>query len=95
VFDVVGIQPAARAYAEVKAEGSTTAVLAVYSSLVDNASGDPTYLAAQSATASGEVIVPLAAHNSGQSGTRWVTDVDLVNWAGSDGAGASTCCRGW
>jgi len=86
VFDEVGIPAAARAYAEVKAEGSTAALLAAYSSLVDNATGDPTYLAAQWAQGSGEVIVPVAAHNPGQSGTQWVTDVDLVNWGGSDGA---------
>ncbi len=86
VFDAVGIPPAARAYAEVKAEGATSALLAVYASLVDNATGDPTYLAAQVAQGGGEVIVPVAAHNWGQAGSRWVTDVSLLNWAGSDGA---------
>jgi hypothetical protein len=87
VFEAVGVPASPHAYAEVVGEGAGAGRLAVYASLVDNTTGDPTYLAAQWAGgAGGEVLVPVAAHNSGQAGTQWMTDVALLNWRGSAGA---------
>ena len=85
VLDLVGVTTAPGLYAEVSAEGPAGARLAVYASLVDNATGDPTYMAAQQPPSSGELLVPVAAHNPGQAGTQWVTDLALVNWSGGDG----------
>lgn len=86
VFDALGIDPVERAYAEVAAVAgkgaSATARFAIYASLVDNDSGDPTYLAGQWMwTGSEELFIPVAAHNPGVGGAQWVTDVHAVNWA--------------
>jgi len=85
VFNALGIGPVDRAYAEVSAvanaAGSATARFAVYTSLVDNDSGDPTYLPGQWMwTGSDEIVIPVAAHNPGVGGTQWVTDVHTINW---------------
>jgi outer membrane protein assembly factor BamB len=85
VFDVLGVAPVAHAYVEVEPAGGAGApVFALYASLVDNGSGDPTYLAGQWASSTGgEILIPVAAHNPGVGGTQWVTDVATINWRGS------------
>jgi outer membrane protein assembly factor BamB len=71
-------------YVEVHArEAGSAGRIAVYASLVDNASGDPTYLAGQWPTfARDELLIPVAAHLAGAGGTSWVTDVSAINWGG-------------
>lgn len=90
VFDALGIEPVERAYAEVaavsKTGSSAAARFAIYASLVDNDTGDPTYLAGQWQWADSEkVFIPVAAHNPGLAGTQWVTDVMAIGW-GAAGA---------
>lgn len=85
IFSTLGIEPIDRAFAEVapiaNAGGSATARFAIYTSLVDNDSGDPTYLPGQSSwTGTEEIVIPAAAHNPGVGGTQWVTDVHAINW---------------
>lgn len=91
VFNALGINPVERAYAEVaaveKKDSSATARFAVYASLVDNDSGDPTYLAGQwTGAGSEQLFIPVAAHNPGVGGTQWVTDVHAVNWGAAGSA---------
>jgi outer membrane protein assembly factor BamB len=85
VFSEVGIEPVEGGYAEVApvaaGSGSGAARFVIYASLVDNATGDPTYFAGQWRGNGGqEVVIPVAAHNPGVGGTQWVTDVHIVNW---------------
>jgi len=90
VFDVVGTTPQPRSYAEVLAldSGGGQALLAVYASLVDNTSGDPTLLAGQWVRTAGEgIMIPVAAHNAGQAGTQWVTDISAIRWGDGGGSG--------
>ena len=49
-----------------------------YGSVVDNASGDPVFVAPQPAT-SGPLYVAAAAHVEGANQTSWRTDLELVN----------------
>ncbi|MBR9692871.1 hypothetical protein GOV07_02965 [Candidatus Woesearchaeota archaeon] len=55
----------------------------VDSSVVDNASGDPTHNQGQShADTPTTVFLPAAARLPGANGTEWVTDLDVMNWGG-------------
>ncbi len=90
VFASFGMAPVDRAFAEVVStpaggQQSGTPLFAIYASLVDNSSGDPTYLAGQWEGAFGETVIPVAAHNPGANNTQWVTDVSTLNWQGDDG----------
>jgi outer membrane protein assembly factor BamB len=72
-------------YVEVRPrEAGSAGRISVYASLVDNASGDPTYLAGQWPTFTrDELLIPVAAHLAGEGGTNWVTDVSAINcWGG-------------
>ncbi len=90
VFGSFGLAAVDGAYAEVVSTSANgqpgTPLFAIYSSLVDNNSGDPTYLAGQWAGTSGEILIPVAAHNPGANGTQWVTDISTVNWQGENSA---------
>jgi hypothetical protein len=88
VLQEVGVTAEPGLYAEVAVADPVVAPLssrfAVFASVVDNTSGDPTYLAAQWVGDGGEIVIPVAAHNPGVGGTSWVTDVSTINWRGDD-----------
>lgn len=59
---------------------SAAAAVVPYASVVDGATGDPTYLAAGSTIPpDGTAWIAASAHDDGLAGSVWRTDVDLVN----------------
>jgi len=56
--------------------------LFAYASVVDNVTGDPVFV--REAPAATDLWIPAAAHVSGYQGTRWRTDLELFNGAGSN-----------
>jgi len=78
IFSTFGVEPHTGRYAEVIQ--MTGEKLAVYGSLVDNTSGDPTFFPAKR-TYDGQqqLFIPVAAHLPGYNNTTWVTDVWYLN----------------
>ncbi len=68
------------AYAIVSSN-SPAAAYFTYASVVDNATGDPIYVAPvrEGVTAGTSVYIPAAAHVSGAAGTNWRTDLEVHN----------------
>jgi len=54
-----------------------------YASVVDNGSGDPTFVQPVPAT-DGIIVVPAAAHVKGAAGTNWKTDLEIHNPAANE-----------
>ncbi len=64
---------------------SPAAAVVPYASVVDRATGDPTYVPAGSAIPPGGTAwIAAAAHADGLAGSAWRTDVDLVNLGGAE-----------
>ncbi|MCU1245255.1 MAG: hypothetical protein JWN02_1165 [Acidobacteria bacterium] len=83
IFAALGAAPAAVARAEVYA---TTNVV-VYSSVIDNRTGDPIAMIAQrDSDARSSLVIPAAAHAAGASNSAWRSDVRIFNSA-SGGSG--------
>ncbi len=67
------------AWAEV-AGGDSTALFTTYASVVDDDSHDPTFVPPTPRDSASELLlVPVAAANPGLAGTRWVTELTVVN----------------
>ncbi len=78
VFAELGVPAVTGAYVEVFQQ--TGQNLAVYSSVVDNTSGDPTTFLAKTAYAGQKALfVPVVAHLPGFNLTNWVTDLTYLN----------------
>ena len=78
VFTTLGTPVIPNAYIEVVQ--MTGEKLAVYSSVIDNTSGDPTTFMAKTAySGQHQLWIPAAAHLNGYNGTKWVTDVNYLN----------------
>jgi D-alanyl-D-alanine carboxypeptidase len=69
--------PVENGYAVVSA-GSDTATYLAYASVVDNASGDPVFIAPVD-SADDALWVPAAAHAAGVGGTSWRTDLEVYS----------------
>ena len=64
---------------------SAAATLQVYASVVDNGTGDPTFITPTApATPGNPVWIAAAAHTKGLEDSLWRTDVELVNTSASD-----------
>ena len=88
VFAELGTPAIRNAYVEVVQ--LTGDRLAVYSSVVDNTSGDPTTFMAKTAyTGQQQLWVPAAARLTGFNGTKWVTDVNYLNLGPTRAASAA------
>lgn len=73
-------------YVTVTPTESANHLIGVYSSIIDNKSGDPVFNAAQSRhNTPSPSFIPAAAHLGGVNGTFWVTDLDVTNVNGSNG----------
>ncbi len=70
--DVVGTR------VEIMPSDEESAVIA-YASVVDNASGDPTFIEAVPHTYAWDVVLPGVAKTAGADGTQWLSEVALVN----------------
>lgn len=84
VFGALGAPATAAARAEI----TTTADVVVYSSVIDNRTGDPLAMIAQRASdARTQLVIPAVAHTSGAANSLWRSDVRIFNTAvaGSDG----------
>ena len=68
----------AGARVEIIPSDDESAVIA-YASVVDNASGDPTFIEAAAHTYSWDVVLPGVAKTAGADGTQWLSEVTLVN----------------
>ena len=78
VFTTLGTPVIPNAYIEVVQLSGEK--LAVYSSVIDNTSGDPTTFMAKTAySGQHQLWIPAAAHLNGYNGTKWVTDVMYLN----------------
>ena len=78
VFAELGTPAIRNAYVEVVQ--LTGDRLAVYSSVVDNTSGDPTTFMAKTAyTGQRSLFIPAVAHLPGFNGTQWITDINYLN----------------
>ncbi|MBZ5589684.1 MAG: FG-GAP repeat protein [Acidobacteriia bacterium] len=83
VFAELGTPPVTDAYVEVFQR--TGEKLAVYSSVVDNTSGDPTtFLAKTNYAGQRELVVPVVAHLKGYQLTHWVSDLTYLNASAVD-----------
>jgi len=85
IFGKEGITDIDAAFALVRNTSSTAAVQA-YASVVDNRTGDPTYITpADWAAVPGEPLwIAASAHASGVGGSIWRTDLSLVNQGSAD-----------
>ena len=64
---------------------SAATLLTPYASVVDDVTGDPSYVAPAAAIAAGQVgWIAAAAHGEGAAGSVWRTDLDLVNLGDGD-----------
>ncbi len=78
VFAELGVPAVTNAYVEVFQRSGDS--MAVYSSVVDNTSGDPTTFLAKTAYAGPQpLFVPIVAHLPGFNLTSWVTDLTYLN----------------
>lgn len=87
VFAQLGVPAVTNAYVEVFQQTGDS--MAVYSSVVDNTSGDPTTFLAKTAYAGPRpLFVPVAAHLPGFNLTSWVTDLTYLNASEADQSAA-------
>ncbi len=63
---------------EVMTSDEVSTVMA-YASIVDNVSGDPTFIEAAPHTYAWDVVLPGVAKNPGAAGTQWQSEIALVN----------------
>lgn len=86
IYNAFGVEPAVGEYAEVIQ--MTGERLAVYSSVVDNTSGDPTFFPAKTRyDGQQQLFIPVAAHLPGYNNTTWLTDVSYLNASTVNGSG--------
>lgn len=89
IFAAVGAPAAAVARAEI----TTTPNVVVYSSVIDNRTGDPLAMIAQtSADARTQLVIPAVAHTAGAGNSLWRSDVRIFNpgTGGGDDHGGGT-----
>lgn len=78
IFAAAGVATTDIAYATVEVKTAGGKIWA-YASVIDATTGDPTTIPILSSTGATTKIVPSVAHAPGKSGTKWRTDVAVVN----------------
>jgi hypothetical protein len=85
IFGAAGAGDQSGAYATIGAATTGGAVWA-YASVIDNATGDPTTVPVQVASASGPFLVSSQAHLPGLAGTQWRSSLSVVNRGDAEAA---------
>lgn len=86
VFDKLGVAPRDHAYVTVRALHWDAHDYVIYSTIIDNTSGDPVFNAGQWRDGTfSPIFVPAAARLPGANDTFWVTDWDIINKGGANG----------